>query len=326
MTILEKIQTLTSYVGNTPLHKLKNQHLNVYAKLEYNNFFGSTKDRAAFNIIKQAIQSSKINYDTVVIASSSGNFAIATASICKLLNIPFIPVIDPNINPEYERYLRMISSDVIKVSSPDSTGGFLLTRIAAVRRFCEENSSAYYADQYNDPNNYLGYYHTLGPEICNSFDRLDYVFIAVSSGGTIIGISKKVKEKFPHAKIVAVDVEGSVIFKNEPQKRYISGIGASMPPPNLHEAFIDDIVYVSQLDVAAGCKALLNEQLIFAGASSGAVYHAIGQYFAERGADKNANALFICTDKGYAYMDTVYNPRWVQELEIKLELTKMAVS
>lgn len=326
MTILEKIQSLTSYVGNTALHKLRNQNVNLFAKLEYNNFFGSTKDRAAFNIIQEAIKSKKINSDSIIIASSSGNFAIATASICKLLKIPFIPVIDPNINPEYERYLRMISSDVIKVTSLDSTGGYLLTRIATVNRFCEENPSAYYADQYNDPNNYLGYYYTLGPEICNSFNRLDYVFIAVSSGGTIIGISKKLKEKFPHSKIVAVDVEGSVIFKNEPQKRYISGIGASMPPPNLHEASIDDVIYVSQLDVVAGCHALLDEQLIFAGASSGAVYHAIGQYFGERDVDKDVNALFICTDRGHAYMDTIYNPEWVQELKCKLQPETMDIS
>ena len=321
--MLKQLEKLASLIGNTPLMELNNEHTHLYAKLEYNNFSGSSKDRAGYSIISNGIRSGKINPNTTVIASSSGNLAIAVASICKMLGLKFIPVIDPNINKDYETLLNLIAYKVVKVTERDHTGGFLLTRIDMVNRMHAAMPNSFVADQYGDPNNYKGYY-PLGKEILNALPVLDHVFIAVSSSGAITGISKSIKRERPDVKIIGVDVEGSVIFNQPPIKRYISGIGASQVPPIMENALIDDVVIVSQTDIIRGCFELLDEQLIFAGASSGAVYFAAKHYSAGRSFGEKPVSLLIFPDKGHAYLNTIYNKEWGAQLAARLQEPSLA--
>ena len=316
--MLKELEKLAAFIGNTPIIELKNNDANIFAKLEYNNFSGSSKDRAAFSIIYNGIKSGKISENTTIIASSSGNLAIAVASICKRLKLRFVPVIDPNINSSYEILLNLMSHRVVKVTKRDHTGGYLLTRINVVNELHADTPDSFIADQYGDPNNYKGYYG-LGEVIVCSFEHLDYIFIAVSSSGAITGISDFIKRKRPEVKIVGVDVEGSVIFSDKPVKRYISGIGASQVPPIMENAIIDDVVIISQLSIIRGCTELLNEQAIFAGASSGAVYLAAKNYFRFNDIEESkATSLLIFPDKGHTYLDTIYNQEWGTQLAAKL--------
>ncbi len=310
--MLSNLNEIRHLIGNTPLKKLSVQNLSVYAKLEYNNFSGSIKDRAAFNILFEAISDGLVNKNSRIVESSSGNFAIALMSICKKLGLKFTSVVDPNINKGYEHLLRL-GCDVQVVDEIDKTGGYLLNRIKKVQQICEEDSSAFWTNQYANPNNYLSYYQGLGKEICESFDELDYIFIAVSSGGTITGTAKRIKEKFPNVKVIAVDIEGSVIFRIEPRKRYVSGLGASKVPDILDATLIDDVVIVSHEELINGCRELLIEQSIFAGASSGASYYALKKY-SKYDKDK-PEVLFLCPDKGYTYLDTIYNDNWVKKMQ-----------
>jgi cysteine synthase A len=314
--MLKKLEELSKFIGNTPLRHLEIPEAALYAKLEYNNFSGSSKDRAAYSIIYNGIREGKINQDTTIIASSSGNLAIAVASICKILKVKFIPVIDPNINQDYEVLLNLISYKVVKVTERDKTGGYLLTRIDRVNEMVANTPNSFCADQYGDPNNYKGYF-PLGNEIFQSFTQLHYIFIAVSSSGAVTGISTSVKEKMPDVKIIGVDVEGSVIFGQPPARRYISGIGASQVPPIMKHAIIDDIVIVPQAAIIRGCHELLDEQMIFAGASSGAVYSAAKSYLKQHQGREKPVALLIFPDKGFAYLDTIYNKEWEKEMASK---------
>jgi cysteine synthase A len=151
-----------------------------------------------------------------------------------------------------------------------------------------------------------------------AFNRLDYIFIAVSSSGAITGISNSVKAKSPRTKIIGIDVEGSVIFNQPPRKRFISGIGASQVPPIMKDALIDDVIIVAQTDIVQGCHELLNEQVIFAGASSGAVYFAAKQYLEKERESTKKTALLIFPDKGYSYLDTIYDKEWAGQLAGKV--------
>jgi 2,3-diaminopropionate biosynthesis protein SbnA len=311
--MLKKLEALRPFIGNTPLIKLKNSDISLYTKLEFNNYSGSMKDRAAYNILWNGINNKQIREETVIIESSSGNLAISLAMICKQIGLPFIPVIDPNINKMNENILKLFTDNTIKVTEQDSTGGYLLTRIDVIRKICDENPYAFWTNQYDNPDNYLAYYNTLGVEICNHYDTLDYVFVAVSSGGTITGISKRIKEKFPKVQVIAVDIMGSVIFGNTPQKRYLSGIGSSKSPSIISEALIDDIIIVSQEDAIEGSHKLLKDHGLFTGASTGAVYSAIEGFFSGKTNIKDKNAMFICADKGISYMDSIYNSEWVKE-------------
>lgn len=304
---------LKSFIGNTPLRRLDVPGGNVYVKLEYNNYSGSIKDRAAHHILSKALERGEIGPGTTVIESSSGNFAIALSSICRMLGLRSIMVIDSNINSNYEKALRILADEVIKVTTRDPTGGFLLTRIEKVKELCATVPDAYWPNQYENQDNYLAYYEGLGEEICGAFDTLDYAFIAASTCGTITGLSKRLRERFPTIKVIAVDVEGSIIFQPQPGARHISGLGASKKSPLLSYASIDEVVLLSELDIVRGARSLLSEQGIFGGASAGAMYAAAWDRLTGNGTESGYNAVFLCPDRGNAYLDNIYNEQWVLE-------------
>jgi cysteine synthase A len=315
-TIGNKLEFISARIGHTPLVKLDFEYCNLFAKLECHNPFGSIKDRPAFYILQNALTNKIIDYNSIVIESTSGNFGIALANICKLLGIKFIAVIDPAISMQKEQLLRFVAHDVIKVKDRDETGGFLLNRIKVVKEFLTANSNAYNPNQYQNPDNYLSYYHTLGNEIGSSFTRLDYAFISVSSGGTIIGLSTRLKQLFPKIKIIAVDIEGSMIFSDNKKFRHLSGIGASMRSPLMDNALIDDVIILSHLDIINGAHELLNRHAIFSGASSGAAYIAARNYLKYH-CHTYDNAVFISPDSGDSYLDTIFSDNWIKEKILK---------
>ncbi|AEV98680.1 Cysteine synthase [Niastella koreensis GR20-10] len=306
----EVIKQISPLIGNSKLYKLKFPYGNLYTKLENQNFFGSIKDRPAFYIIAKAIEQGIINENTTVIESTSGNFGIALASICKALAVKFVAVIDPNISAEKEQVLRLKGAGILKVTDTDETGGYLLNRIKTVKRFIAVNDNVYQPNQYENPDNYMSYYHSLGNEIVNSFSSLDYAFISVSTGGTITGLSNKLKEHFKNIKIIAVDIEGSMIFSDKPAIRKISGMGASMRTVFYEQALIDDFVILSQAEIVKGCNDLLSEHNLFLGGSAGAAFAAAGKVLKKLN-KTNLNAIFISPDAGNSYIDTIYNSDWV---------------
>lgn len=292
-------------IGNTPVVKLEHDNINLFAKLEFNNFTQSIKSRPAYLIIKTAIEERKVNKETTVIESSSGNMAIALAEICSRLELKFVAVIDPYISDVNEKRLRSLPCQVIKVSKADKNGGYLISRIEKVKELCNKPNT-YWTNQYRNRFNYLAHYHGTGHELCRQFMNIDYAFIGVSSGGTITGISKKLKERYPRIRIIAVDAEGSVIFSQSPKTRKIPGLGSSIRPAILDEADIDEIVHASDEDIIRGCHELNREHSIYAGGSSGAVYAAIGNYFSRSKLIKKPNVVFLCADSGESYRGLIY--------------------
>jgi cysteine synthase A len=303
---------LERVIGHTRLHRLNYPYCNLFTKLESQNFFGSIKDRPAFYIIQRAVERGLITGNTTVFESTSGNFGIALANICKSLNIKFVPVVDPNISAEKENILRLLGCDVVRVTERDETGGYLINRIRRVREYVGASPNAYTPNQYENPDNYLAYYHTLGKEITDELPSLDYAFISVSTGGTIAGVSNRLKEKYKGVKIIAVDVEGSMIFSDKPAERKISGMGASIRTSLVDKAIIDDHIILSQSEIIKGCQSLLDEHSLFLGASSGAAYAAANKVL-KKTTNFASNALFISPDAGNSYIDTIYNKAWVDK-------------
>ncbi len=308
-----RFEQLRKTIGQTPLLRLEDERVELFIKLETHNLTGSVKDRPALHILSKAVEQGLVDRDTVVVESSSGNFAIALATICRALDVEFVPVIDININPGNEQVLRTLCDRVELVTERDETGGCLLTRLARVEEMCEELPKAYWPNQYANPWNAESHYLGAGTEICDAVAHLDYLFVGVSSGGTVTGMSQIVKQRFPAARVVAVDIEGSVIFRSEPKKRYIPGMGSSMRPPILDGALIDEVVFVSEPDVVRGCRELYARHGMFMGGSTGTVYQAIQSYFSSRQLDRRPVVAFLAPDRGMAYLDTVYNSDWTQE-------------
>jgi len=311
--------TRLGLLGNTlrptPHVPLAMKGLKLFAKLEYVNPVGSIKDRAAYWILKRAAERGEISEQTTVIESSSGNFAAALAAFTHLVGLRFIPVIDPNISSAYESFLRRICRTVVKVEERDDTGGFLKTRLEKVKELCGTVPNAYWTNQYGNVDALEAHYELTGGEICADFDSLDYVFIGVSTAGTIAGVSRRLKEHFPNVRIIAVDTEGSAIFGGPPRKRHIPGIGSSIVPQLLSYARIDDVVFISERETVASCRELLMSHGLFVGGSSGSAFAAVKRYAATLPAYmKKPTVLFLCADRGTPYLDTVFNPEWARRL------------
>jgi cysteine synthase A len=309
-----RIVTLGGALRKTPTVPLSMSGINLFAKLEFCNPVGSIKDRPAYWMLRAAIERGELHERSTVVESSSGNLALALAVFCRHLGLRFIPVIDPNISRLSETALRGATADVVKVDQRDDTGNFLKTRLAKVRELCASIPQTFWTNQYGNPDGMRAHYLMTGGEIRDDFSRLDYVFLGVSSAGTISGVSHRLKEEFPGVTIIAVDVEGSVIFGGPPKKRFIPGIGASVAPPLLAHAAIDDLVMVSETETVEGCHELFRQHGIFAGGSTGSVYAAIKKRARALRAKAQPNVLFLCYDRGTAYLDTVYDPAWVSWL------------
>lgn len=311
------LKNVLEYVGQTPIVKLENDkitEINLFVKLESFNATGSVKDRAAKYIIDRVLKEKIIDKDTVIIESSSGNFGIALSSYCKSVGLKFYCVIDPHISRVNEMIINKLSTKVIKVDEPDENGGYLLTRINKVNELKNEIKNSYWVNQYGNPYNAMAYYHTLAEEICNEVDDIEYVFLGISSGGTITGVSRKIKERYKNAKVIAVDIYGSVIFGGKPKKRYIPGIGSSKHPDILKHAMIDEVVMIDEISTIDSCNELLENNFIFAGGSSGSVYAAIKKYFSDKKLDHKPNVVAVFADRGERYIDTVYNEEWKEQI------------
>jgi 2,3-diaminopropionate biosynthesis protein SbnA len=310
-----RLQLLRNTLRPTPHVQLAIKGMDLFAKLEYVNPVGSIKDRPAYWILKRAAERGEISEETTVIESSSGNFATALASFTQLVGLRFIPVIDPNISSTYESFLRRLCPTVVKVAERDETGGFLKARLEKVKELCASIPNAYWPNQYGNLDAMEAHYELTAGEICADFDSLDYVFIGVSTAGTIAGVSRRLKKHYPNIRVIAVDTEGSAIFGGAPRKRHIPGIGSSIVPQLLSHAKIDDVVLVSERETVQACRELLTSHGLFVGGSSGSAFAAVKRYAARMQRSRQPSVLFLCADRGTAYLDTVFDPTWATRLE-----------
>ncbi|WP_130604929.1 2,3-diaminopropionate biosynthesis protein SbnA [Cohnella abietis] len=306
---------LLGTIGRTPLVPLRQLFLDapfqVFGKLEMTNPGGSSKDRPALYIIKEAIRSGEINKDTTIIESSSGNMAVSLAQICRYVGLRFICVVDPRTTEAHQRLIRILGGELEMISQPDAVSGdYLPARIARVKQLQQEIGNCYWTNQYGNPNNYLAHYHTTMPEILEVLPEIDYLFCGVSSCGTIRGCAERLKEDNHDAKIIAVDALGSVIFGGMKGVRQFPGLGAAVPPPIRRMDLIDQVVYVSERQSVVGCSDLVRLESILAGASSGGVIAAIRSIQDE--IPSGAKCVAILPDRGDRYLDTVYNEEWVR--------------
>lgn len=314
-SLVTRFDQLRKTLRPTPHVPLAMPGMDLFAKLEYANPVGSIKDRSAFWILKRAAERGEICDETTVIESSSGNFACALAAFTRLVGLRFIPVIDPNISGTYESFLRRLCPTVVKVEDRDDTGGFLKSRLQMVKRLCATMPHAYWTNQYGNPDAVHAHYELTAGEICADFDSLDFVFIGVSTGGTIAGMSRRLKERYPKVQIIAVDTQGSVIFGDTPRHRHIPGVGSSIVPPLLSHASIDDVVLIPERETVAACRELLVTHGLFAGGSSGTAFAAVKRYAARLAGPKRPTVLFVCADRGTPYLDTVFDPAWASRLD-----------
>ncbi|WP_159885897.1 2,3-diaminopropionate biosynthesis protein SbnA [Paenibacillus puerhi] len=313
-------RSVAECVGQTPLVHLSRlfpqEHVQVVAKLEYMNPGGSMKDRPARFIIEQGLRSGAIDSRTHLIESTSGNLGIALAMMARIYGLTVTCVVDPKIAPTNLNILRQMGAHIEMVRERDDQGGFLTTRIRKVQELLQRDPHGFWINQYANENNWKAHYEGTGREITESLDYADILIAGVSTSGSIMGTSRRMREKFPELQVVAVDAVGSILFGGTPGKRELPGIGASRVPELLNRAEIDQVIHVNDKDSATGCRDLLIAEGIFAGGSSGSIVAAIRRLIpslAER-SQRPLRVVTLLPDRGDRYLDLVYDDQWVASL------------
>ncbi|MGB7923140.1 MAG: 2,3-diaminopropionate biosynthesis protein SbnA [Pyrinomonadaceae bacterium] len=309
-------ENVLSIVGNTPLVRLSRifpgLHFQLYAKLESLNPGGSTKDRPAIEIIKRGLAMGAIGPKTVVVESSSGNMGIGLAQACAYYGIRFICVVDPKTTTPNIRLIRAYGAEVDMVTEPDpNTGEYLNARIERVKELVNTLEDSFWPNQYANRLNSNAHHGTMREVVTALDGRVDYLFCATSTCGTLRGCAEYVRDNRLDTKVYAVDAIGSVIFGGQKSKRLIPGHGAAVRPQLFDDDLADRYVHVSDLDCVIGCRQLAHREAIMAGGSSGAVLMALDQVKDE--IKRDSNCVLIMPDRGERYLDTIYSDAWVTE-------------
>jgi cysteine synthase A len=309
-------KSVLSVIGNTPLIELarifESTGLKVFAKLEGFNPGGSTKDRAAINIIRQALADGEIRPGTTVVESSSGNMGIGLAQACAYLGLRFICVVDPKTTKQNIEIIRSYGAEIELVTKRDpATGEYLQVRIDRVQSLLRSIENSFWPNQYSNIYNARAHYQTMHEIAAELQGGIDYLFCATSTCGTLRGCAEYIRVHELGTQVYAVDAIGSVIFGGKPSKRLIPGHGAAVTPQLYREDLADRYLQTSDLDCIVGCRRLVREEALLVGGSSGAVLMA-----AERTAPElpsQSVCVLIFPDRGGRYLDTIYSDTWVEE-------------
>lgn len=306
---------ILSTVGETPLVELvklpPGLDFRVYAKLEMANPGGSIKDRSALSMLADRIASGElVPGRSTVVESSSGNLAVGIAQICRYHGIRFICVVDAKTNSHNVGMLHAYGAEVEMVNRPGADGEYLAARIRRVREIVETLPGAYWPNQYANELNPRAHEQTMR-EIASALDgRVDYLFSAISSFGTLRGCSQYIGTHSLSTRLVAVDAVGSNIFDGQPRvKRLLPGHGSAIRPVLFDPNAADEVIHVTDAECVIACRRLVETEAILAGASSGAVVAALLRMAPEIPA--GSNCVLILADRGDRYLQTVYSDDWV---------------
>ncbi|GLB51950.1 cysteine synthase [Neptunitalea chrysea] len=256
-------KSIIDLIGNTPIVKsdtlITNPNVSLYFKLEGNNPGGSVKDRAAYNMIKSALERGTITKDTKLIEATSGNTGIALAMIASLYSLDIELVMPKNSTKERVQTMRAYGA---KVTLTPSDIGIEGSRDYAENKVSNEGYIS--LNQFGNDDNWKAHYKTTGPEIWRDTEGLITHFVsAMGTTGTIMGTATYLKEKNRNVQIVGVQPgENAKIpgIRRWP-KEYL--------PTIFNPEKVDQIIDVTEEEARTMTKRLAKEEGIFAGMSSG---------------------------------------------------------
>ena len=297
---------LIELIGNTPLvriNKLNTGYSDIAVKVEFFNPAGSIKDRAALSMIEEAEKEGLIKAGkTTIIEPTSGNTGIGLALVCLLKGYKLILTMPDSMSKERRDILKAYGAELVLT---DGTKG-MQGAVDEAERLHKENKDSFIPQQFNNPANPKIHYETTAEEIWNDTDgKVDIIVAGVGTGGTISGIAKKLKEKNPNVKAIAVEPYSSpIITQGKAGAHQIQGIGANFIPKNYNADLIDEVITVKNEDAVNTARNLAVKEGIFAGISSGAALHAAIE-LSQRQENKGKLIVVILPDTGMRYLSSV---------------------
>ncbi len=287
-------------IGNTPLIDITNlsflpkiPNTKVYAKLEMLNYGGSVKDRPAYWMIKTAEQQEILTKDKIIIEPTSGNTGIGIAWIATLKGYKVKIVMPETMSLERRKILQSFGAELILTPGEQGTDG----AIKIAKHLAKINKNYIMLDQFSNYANVMAHFYTTGPEIWKQMgNKVDHLILGVGSGGTIMGMSKYLKQKNPQIKIVGIGPTDETDIPG------LKNLSKSITPEILDISIIDEYIKVSLEQAIKTTKLLAKEAAILAGPSSGAALIGVIRYM-EKYKDKiKGNIVTLFPDTGYRYL------------------------
>ena len=293
--------SIDKLIGNTPMIKIiakfKDKKVNVFAKLEYYNYTGSIKDRIAYYILNEAYNDGSLKKNMPIVEATSGNTGISFAALGAYYGHDVHIFMPDSVSEERIKIMKLYGANVYLVSREN--GGFK----EAIRLADEfsRNINGFRPDQFNNVLNVEAHYNTTGVEIINKVFRIDMFVSGIGTGGTLIGIAKRIKEVNDNAFILALEplqlpiiTEGVSIGKHK-----IEGIGDDFIPNIVDFDLISNVVAVDDEDAINMARILAKRFGLGVGISSGANLLA-----AVSNANNNDNVVTIFADDAKKYLST----------------------
>jgi len=292
---------LTDLIGHTPCVFFDTINGNrIYLKLEMFNPAGSVKDRIALSMVESLEFEGKLSPEKGVIEATSGNTGIGLAYVLAAKGIPLTLTMPASASKERVDLMKAYGAKVILTAAELSMRG------AKARAEQLANEEGYvYLEQFSNPHNPEAHMKTTANEIRQDFPKLDYIVCGVGTGGTITGLGRILRPKYPAIKFIAVEPYESAVLSGEaPGSHQIAGIGAGFVPPILDTSQIDEIIKVKTIDAQAMAKKLARRAHFYGVSGAAAIIGALE--VAQKVSGKTI--LVIIPDGGIKYMSTgVFN-------------------
>ena len=294
-------------VGGTPLLQPRRleQTLGLSArllcKLEYLNPAGSTKDRAAKNMIEDAERSGRLQPGACIIEPTSGNTGIGLAMVAAAKGYRLVIVMPDSMSVERQKLMRAYGAEL--VLTPGSRG--MQGAIEKADEIAAATPGSFLAGQFVNPANWQAHYKTTGPEIWADTDgRVDFFVAGVGTGGTITGAGRYLKERNPAVSVVAVEPATSAVLSGGKAGPHgLQGIGAGFVPAVLDTSVYDEVMAVSDEEAYAAARLLGKTEGVLVGISSGAALHAAIE-LAKRPENEGKTVVALLPDTGDRYLST----------------------
>ena len=280
-------------IGNTPLVEVSrlspNPRVRLFAKIEGANPTGSVKDRIARAMIEDAESSGALTRDRVILEPTSGNTGIGLAMIARRKGYRMVAVLPDNVSPERWALLELYGAEMVLTEGAKGSNG----AIAVAQEMAAADPRYFMPYQYGNPANPRAHYETTGPEILRDLPDVDVFVAGLGTGGTLMGVGRRLKEHDPAIQVVAAEPHPGE------QVQGLRSLADGFVPPILDLSLLDRKLVVTSDDALVWTRELAFQEGIFAGISSGAVIH-VARRVAER--MDSGNVVALLADGGWKYI------------------------
>jgi len=284
-------------IGNTPLVEIRrlnpNPNLQMYVKLEKCNPGGSVKDRIAKYMIEQAEKSGQLTSGKTVIEPTSGNTGIGLALVCRAKGYDLVLVMPETMTLERRQILISLGAKILLSEGSKGMNGAEDLAHEIVNR----NSGKYFMpNQFANEANVLAHYETTGEEIWRDTDgRVTHFVAGIGTTGTLMGVSKRLKEYNPAVKVIGVQPEPGTAIQG------LKDLKAQYVPAIWNSTLVDEVRYVNPRDAEEAARLLALQEGVFVGPSSGAIFSVTAQKAKEI---EKGVIVAIAPDGGEKYLST----------------------